>query len=95
MASSSLRLLAVFLACVATAQAFLPSIPSATGIKSIKTPSHLTALTPSQPLLVPLGGRGARSAALMKREVIPQLLFAAACAGAVIGYVATHIDEIK
>ena len=31
----------------------------------------------------------------MKREVIPQLMFVAACAGAVFTYVATHIDEIK
>jgi len=39
--------------------------------------------------------RASQRKELVKREVIPQLMFAAACAGAVFTYVATHIDEIK
>ncbi|GAB5034673.1 Hypothetical protein NocV09_02001220 [Nannochloropsis oceanica] len=45
----------------------------------------------------PLSRSPPQRAALVRREVIaiiPQVLFVAACAGAVFGYVATHIDEI-
>ncbi|TFJ82691.1 hypothetical protein NSK_006115 [Nannochloropsis salina CCMP1776] len=45
----------------------------------------------------PLARSPSERTALIRREVvaiIPQVLFVAACAGAVFGYVATHIDEI-
>ena len=32
---------------------------------------------------------------LMKRNIIPQAIFAAGCAGAVIAYVVANVDEVK
>lgn len=88
---------------LASSQAFLAPMPStftsgraaATISRDINSLPVSTSPSTLQQAMVSTRSMSSKRAALMKREVIPQLLFVAACAGAIIGYVATHIDEIK
>jgi hypothetical protein len=88
---------------LASSQAFLAPMPStitsgraaATISRDINSLPVSTRPSTLQQAMVSTRSMSSKRAALMKREVIPQLLFVAACAGAIIGYVATHIDEIK